>query len=462
MRSKFIISLFVIVIGLIILGGFFILRDKNSFLSNNVSQVLPVIKVNNVSIDVELANTPEEQARGLSGKTILPKNQGMLFLYNEPGFYSFWMKDMRFSIDIIWINRNYKIVDITKNIPPESFPNNFRPSLPAQYVLEVNAGFVDKNNISIDDRVDFLEVFPAQKFKELIFVEDAENDKVIVLSKDGDVVKEITVGHAPHDIAASPDGRFIATANFSSGNISVINGETLLLEKTILTGKGTHGLVFDPSGMFLYVVSSFDDKLSVLSVPSFEVLQEVQVGDYPEYVGVTNDGSSVFTTNIGNGGSITVLQNNGGKLQVTQDISSDVDPHGWAVSPDGSRIIITTLGSNSVYLYDSSNFEEINHLDTGATSEFASFLTDNEVWITNIGARYISIVDVKKNEVLERVEVGETPHGISFSTDKTLAFVPLYEPGEVVIIDISERKIIKRIKVGDELHNSVVVQINKN
>ena len=58
-----------------------------------------------------------------------------------------------------------------------------------------------------------------------------------------------------------------------------------------------------------------------------------------------------------------------------------------------------------------------------------------------------------------------SPHrsnGISFSKDKTLAFVPLYKLGEVVIIDVAERKVIKKVKVGDELHNSVIVQINEN
>lgn len=189
----------IIVLGLLILGGLFILRDKDSLLTNDSSRALPVIKINNVSIEVELANTLEEQARGLSGKTSLAENQGMIFLYHEPGLYSFWMKNMQFPIDIIWIDENYKIIDITKNIPLESFPASFKPSSPAQYVLEVSAGFADRNNISIDDVADFSEVLPAQKFKRLIFTPDAHNHQMIVLSRDGKIVKRIKVGKKLHN-----------------------------------------------------------------------------------------------------------------------------------------------------------------------------------------------------------------------------------------------------------------------
>jgi len=297
--------------------------------------------------------------------------------------------------------------------------------------------------------------------EELVFTEDSKNDEVIVLTSKGEIIKRIKVGHGPHDIALSPDGKFIATANFRDNTASIINVESLSLQKTIETGDGAHGVVFSPDGEFLFVVNAREDTLSIIETAFFTKQVKVRVGDYPEYVGITKDGSNIFTTNLGDGGSITVLQNNGFDSGIVKEISSDIDPHGWAVSPDGSKIIITTLGSNSAYLYDRGTFEEIAHFDTGAPSEFAAWRTNTEVWITNIDANYVSIVTIGQNTIPNRVEVGETPHGISFSSDKTLAFVPLYQPGEVVIIDVVERKIIKKVKVGAELHNSVVVSVNK-
>jgi len=293
---------------------------------------------------------------------------------------------------------------------------------------------------------------------ELIFTEDGKNSMVIVLNFDGKIVKKIDVGKEPHDIAVSPDNKFVATANFGDGTVSIINTETLLIEKTIQTGKGAHGVVFDPRGNFLFVANAEDNTLSIIETALFTQQEKVKIGTFPEYVGITKDSSKVFTTNLGGDGSVSIIANDGFNSRLLKTIDLGIDPHGWAVSPDGNKIIITNLGSNFTYLLDAETFEEISHVDTGAATEFAAFKDDKELWVTDIGAHYVSIIDVEQNEVMEQIAVGETPHGISFSQDKTLAFVPLYNSGEVVIIDVEEREIVKKVKVGEELHNSVVVR----
>lgn len=104
---------------------------------------------------VDTAETEKEQAQGLSGRETLSENEGMLFVYQEEDIRFFWMKDMNFSIDIIWIDGNKRIVDITKNASPESYPEIFSPKKPAQYVLEVVAGFSDKHNLEKGDMLLF-------------------------------------------------------------------------------------------------------------------------------------------------------------------------------------------------------------------------------------------------------------------------------------------------------------------
>ena len=79
----------------------------------------------------------------------------MLFIFNSADNYGFWMKDMIFPIDIIWIGENKKIVYIEKNVLPESYPKNFSPNVKAMYVLEVLSGFSEKHNIKIGDEVFF-------------------------------------------------------------------------------------------------------------------------------------------------------------------------------------------------------------------------------------------------------------------------------------------------------------------
>lgn len=116
----------------------------------------------NLNINLTIAKTQAEKIKGLSGKETLQENEGMLFVYEKEGNYGIWMKDMNFALDIIWMDANFNIVDITENARPESFPEIFYPRAGAQYVLEVNSGFAKKHHIKKDDRLLFKKPFPAK------------------------------------------------------------------------------------------------------------------------------------------------------------------------------------------------------------------------------------------------------------------------------------------------------------
>ncbi len=127
-------------------------RQNSVMNSQNIQQV----QINGTRINVEIAADRQEQKQGLSGKQELAWDSGMLFVYEEPQNPGFWMKDMNFPIDIIWIGPEKRVVDVTKNISPDTYPKTFHSSEPAQYVLEVNAGFAHQSGINIGDRVEFL------------------------------------------------------------------------------------------------------------------------------------------------------------------------------------------------------------------------------------------------------------------------------------------------------------------
>jgi uncharacterized membrane protein (UPF0127 family) len=106
-------------------------------------------------INVEVANTPESRAKGLSDRDKLGSNDGMLFVMHEKRYHTFWMNGMKFPIDIIWIRDN-KIIDLTKNVPIPTDPKDipvYRPKTEVDKVLEVTAGYIDANNIAIGDEV---------------------------------------------------------------------------------------------------------------------------------------------------------------------------------------------------------------------------------------------------------------------------------------------------------------------
>ena len=119
-----------------------------------LKQSLYSIRVGSTNLMAEVAETNTEKARGLSFRESLPQNQGLIFLFDTAEKYQFWMKDMRFPIDIIWIGSDKTVVDITPNLDPNTYPKLFAPKEPAMYVLETNTSFAQTHGIHIGDSVD--------------------------------------------------------------------------------------------------------------------------------------------------------------------------------------------------------------------------------------------------------------------------------------------------------------------
>lgn len=139
-----------VIVSIIILAGFAAVALSGSSPSESAR-----VTVNGATVRVEIADTPRERSQGLSGRPSLKKGTGMLFLFDDSGMHEFHMKDMRFGIDIIWMNQDREIVDITRSVSPGTYPDTFSPSKPARYVLEVPAGFSQEHAVSIGDTVSF-------------------------------------------------------------------------------------------------------------------------------------------------------------------------------------------------------------------------------------------------------------------------------------------------------------------
>ena len=115
------------------------------------SDLSSVVSIGGQTIDVTTASTPDARARGLSGVPSLKSGEGMLFVFPVEGTYSFWMKDMLFSIDMLWISARGEVVHLEEGVSPHTYPTSFTSDVPAQYVLEVPAGFSKTHGIKIGD-----------------------------------------------------------------------------------------------------------------------------------------------------------------------------------------------------------------------------------------------------------------------------------------------------------------------
>ncbi len=116
------------------------------------TSTVTTITLKGTAIRVMLATTAAEREQGLSGKAGLAPDEGMLFVFDTDGEYAFWMKDMLFSIDMVWLSSEGKVVYIAKDVTPATYPASFAPSAPSRYVVELPAGWADAHGIQVGDQ----------------------------------------------------------------------------------------------------------------------------------------------------------------------------------------------------------------------------------------------------------------------------------------------------------------------
>jgi uncharacterized membrane protein (UPF0127 family) len=124
---------------------------------NQVQEEVKVVstQIGNTLFDLEIVDTSEDRKQGLSSRASLLENKGMLFVYEKEDFHRIWMKDMKFSIDIIWLSRDKEIIHIEENVHPDSYPEVFQSKEKSLFVIEVNGGVASKEGVEVGDMAFF-------------------------------------------------------------------------------------------------------------------------------------------------------------------------------------------------------------------------------------------------------------------------------------------------------------------
>jgi uncharacterized membrane protein (UPF0127 family) len=127
-------------------------KSEPSFRKDGILSIIPSDSPP-INLEIEIADDEGEIMRGLMDRLSMPENAGMFFIFDKDEPRSFWMKNTYISLDIIYINSNKEIVSIQKYTQPKT-TSSIPSEEPAMYVLEVNAGFVDKFGINAGDRIE--------------------------------------------------------------------------------------------------------------------------------------------------------------------------------------------------------------------------------------------------------------------------------------------------------------------
>ena len=136
-------------------------------IESNSNFLMGTVQLDDKLLQVYLADTEPRKMRGLmwEAQDFLADDKGMLFVFDEPGTRSMWMKNMQFPLDILWFDENGNVVSIEKNVPPCITPLEVMSCKSvgvsadnAQYVLELTAGYVDKYEVTENSQLELISI----------------------------------------------------------------------------------------------------------------------------------------------------------------------------------------------------------------------------------------------------------------------------------------------------------------
>ncbi|MDO8591028.1 MAG: DUF192 domain-containing protein [bacterium] len=140
------------IVSYIVFSGF---SQNDSVFPKNQREKTLEFSIGQRKIKAFVADTPELQEKGLGGRESISPDEVMLFFFKISARHGIWMKDMKFPIDIFWLDQSGYVIFLKENALPSSYPEVFTPDSLAQYVLEAHVGFARENNLKIGSEISF-------------------------------------------------------------------------------------------------------------------------------------------------------------------------------------------------------------------------------------------------------------------------------------------------------------------
>jgi YVTN family beta-propeller protein len=306
----------------------------------------------------------------------------------------------------------------------------------------------------------------------LLVVNKGEATVSVVDVREAREVTRIPTGHAPHEVAVSPDGRTAVVTNYGSGQepgntLTVIDLVTLEATATIDLGeqRRPHGIAWLPDGRRVAVTTEGNGTLTVVDVAARRVEAAIPTGaNVSHEVAVTPDGTRAFVANIGSG-SVTVIDLEAGS--VIRSIATGRGAEGVAVSPDGREAWVSNRAENTVTVLDARSLEVVATLESADFPIRVVFTPGGErALVTNARSSELRVFDATTREASGVVEIrapvaeGRTqviafegsasPIGVLGDPDGRHAYVAAASADAVAVVDLETGRVLRLIGVGTE------------
>lgn len=308
-----------------------------------------------------------------------------------------------------------------------------------------------------------------------LFVTSEKTDTVGVyrgLVPDLALVREIRVGREPHNLGVSPDGRWVATGDRRSGEVSVIDTGSLAEVARLKLGRQTHDVAFSPDSRTLFVGHETETFVSVVEIGSWKVGPPLKVGRAQHDLSISADGRRLWFTVTNRpykagDPRVGVVDLATGKVTL---IDTGANAHDVTLGPDGRIAWITNSGFT--HLPDS----RVDYIDTETRRPLGSITvgrypfhspkrgrdgnlvppTAGEIWFSDHGLKSIVAVSLADRKVVATVPVGVEPYHVAATAGGVL-FVANHTSHTVTIVDGPRRAVLGTLKVAPRPHGLAVV-----
>jgi YVTN family beta-propeller protein len=268
-------------------------------------------------------------------------------------------------------------------------------------------------------------------------------------------VKTVAVGHAPHEVQVSPDGRRAYVANYGTGpepgnTISVVDVARREVVSTIDLGefKRPHGLAITADGRRLYVTVEANQAVIEIDTAGERIARSFATEQRVSHMcALTPDGKKLYVANIGSE-SVTVIDLD---KAVSSQIAAGDGPEGIDVSPDGHVVWVANRGSGDIMVIDTGSDEVVHTMESGEMPIRLKFTPDGKrVLVSNARGNEIAVFDAEKRSKIGVIDTGQVPIGILIEPGGKNAWVAQTQSDRVSRLDIEALEVTGHVSPGRE------------
>ncbi len=306
----------------------------------------------------------------------------------------------------------------------------------------------------------------AAQAQTLVVLNKSDHEAALVAPANYQVVAKLPTGKGPHEVAASPDGRYAYVSNYGlfgvfrqgeqpkrePGNtITVLDLKQRAVKATFDLGSYTqpHGIWVSRDGTRVWVTCEGAQAVLELDAATGKILKSWKTNQQTSHMVVpTPDEKKLYVANISSG-SVSVIDRSSGNIAT---IPTGAGAEGIAISPDGREVWVANRGATTLSVIDTATDRVVASFESGGTMPIrVKFTPDGkQVWVSNARSNTVTLFDPVGRKLLATIEVGAVPVGIQMSPDGQRAFVANTNANQVTVIDVSSRKILRTFATGNE------------